>query len=755
MPSRFSFGPRALSATLICTVLAPALAQPEPAPGPAFELAPGLRVQNRRDAFNYFSNPWAVIGLKDYPEATKVSPEFGLVLADGLTVRPLVGESLVPFDLRVKQLPGNCAAPIVTAGLVLNGSTSLDLSAFACPLDGQESSFDWPATDNYLNVLHFSGTNPSEDLHLGIEWLSKSGQPLDLTLEPVDQATLRLVHNGRLAALLKGLRGARASIEKGRLRVVWERSTDGTFAWSAYIPFRPLDDPAAASAQLVSFDRDRLERDTADFWRKLKDRGVGLAIEESKVACTYGASMAYQFIGRDKGELHAGEGFYDRLYIRDAAYQAISLAHAGYLEEARRGLEPFLAHQHENGQFWTQKGQLDANGYAIWAFVEYYLLSGDGEWLRRVYPNIQRSADWIRQTRRTEKDPASPFYGILPAALADGENLWDGKHHIIGYDWWNLRGIQCAAVAAEALGLQQDAAEYRREFEDYRSSILKALDRTGLKYIPPSYEKAGTHWGNLEGVFPTQLIDPRDPRVGATLRLVREEFGAEGGPRGFVEGIIQWSPGVHKQPAIHPYMSQFVTNTHIIRGEREQALDGFYSFLLHTTSTHGFPEGVHYEKREAWNNTLPHLWAAALYVTTLRNMLVREEGETLHLLSCVPDHWLIRSHLRLTGAPIHFGTVSFDATTDRGVTRLEFTPKWRRRPAHLVIHAPVGKRIVLARAGERTLSVQNGTAVRADEALMDGGVIVLETPGDDLKGSAMTFEARVEAFKRAVTKPAQ
>jgi len=85
------------------------------------------------------------------------------------------------------------------------------------------------------------------------------------------------------------------------------------------------------------------------------------------------------------------------------------------------------------------------------------------------------------------------------------------------------------------------------------------------------------------------LIPPMDARLAATLR----KFGrtsAHQRPARFIEGVIQWSPACTSR-SDPPYMSQFVTNAHIIRGEQEQAVDGFYSFLLHTTATHGFPEG--------------------------------------------------------------------------------------------------------------------------------------------------------------------
>ena len=56
----------------------------------------------------------------------------------------------------------------------------------------------------------------------------------------------------------------------------------------------------------------------------------------------------------------------------------------------------------------------------------------------------------------------------LPNAVADGEFLWDGKHHIVGYDFWNLRGLLCVADAARELGEQTDAQKFQQEADDYR-----------------------------------------------------------------------------------------------------------------------------------------------------------------------------------------------------------------------------------------------------------------------------------------------
>jgi hypothetical protein len=164
-------------------------------------------------------------------------------------------------------------------------------------------------------------------------------------------------------------------------------------------------------------------------------------------------------------------------------------------------------------------------------------------------------------------------------------------------------------------------------------------------------------------------------------------FGlGEGARPGFIEGVMQWTP---KTNAIHPYMSLFVTNSHLIRGEQAKAVDGFYSFLIHSTSTQGFPEGVFYQKREAWGDTVPHLWAAAFYVTTLRNMLVREEGRDLHLLSAVPSAWLEPGKgIRFENVPTRFGKISLKVEAQKDAFVLCFTRPDGFDPERVIIHLP-------------------------------------------------------------------
>ena len=386
-----------------------------------------------------------------------------------------------------------------------------------------------------------------------------------------------------------------------------------------------------------------------------------------------------QLIASDHGQLHGGEGFYDEFYIRDGAYQLMELEEAGLTEASARAVAYYLQAQRPDGRFETQQNQYDANGQALWVLWQYYRITGDRAWLKKAYPQMLKAVDWIKRSRR-QAPAASPFAGLLPAAPADGEFLWDGKHHIVGYDLWNLRGLLCTLRAARVLQrpeLNDLAAEYAAYHQDFDA----ACRRTGLAHLPPSWEKDGTHWGNTETLWPVPVLPRDDPRVGATIDHARKVQGG-----GFVEGTIQWmgSKGV-----IHPYLSAYTTMASLERGEDQQVVADFYWYLLHSTAAHAFPEGIYYQRRFAWSDTIPHVTGASNYALMLRHMLIHEADDELHLLAAVPDGWLAQGReIRVERAPTHFGEMNLLVRGTAGGIEIRLDPPRRDPPRRMVLHLP-------------------------------------------------------------------
>jgi hypothetical protein len=595
--------------------------------------------------FDYFQNAWNVIGLKDYKDGTRVTPQNELLLSGNRKVRLACGPNLAPLSRSQTKTLLEGWMPIILLQTEADG-VRYEFTLWATPLPDAkdwQAAFNWPTEgENYLNWIRVRAVNAGGT-----------------------------AQEAQVAAELLGNTNATA-LARWRQPLAPGQSAETVIR----VPFLPVSGGSnfeSADAQLW------LER-TRKFWLGLLVAGARLEVPCDKATQTLRAAHVCQFIANDHGVLHAGEGFYDEFYIRDGGYQLLELEEAGLWHAARKAVEPYLKTQRPDGRFETQRDQFDANGQALWVLWQYWKITRDSDWLRRVYPQMKLAVEWINKARRAA--PAdSPFAGVLPPAPADGEYLWDGKHHIVGYDFWNLRGVLCTADAARELGRSADAEALAREAADYRQAIEAAWRRTGLAHFPPSWEKDGTHWGDTETLWPTPIFDLTDPRVTASLAEARERHGG-----GFVEGTIRWTG----QPnVIHPYMSSYTTLASLSRGEREKFVEEFYWYLLHSTAAHAFPEGIYFKRRYAWGETIPHALGAANYAILLRHALVHEQGEALELLAGVPDGWLEPGReIRVDHAPTHFGPLSLRVRGTAQGVQIELDSPRRHPPRQVRLHLP-------------------------------------------------------------------
>ena len=616
------------------------------------------------EPFDYFDNSWSVIGLKDYARGTRITPDNRLMVgasvgtgeneADKASVRMRFGRELAPLgrDQTKTLMDGWLPVNLLTAQ---DGPVRYEFTLWATPLPSAKDwrkAFDWPVEgDNYLNWVAVRAVN---------------------TGTAACEGKLRFEQAGRYEKPNHPVPSLAVPREFS-----WTLEPDKPVECFVAIPWEPVEgaDYAHEDGRLW------LDR-TVQYWRGIMADAASIRVPDEKAFQALMAAHVCQLIASDHGELHGGEGFYDEFYIRDGAYQLMELEEAGLGDAARNAIKPFTTHQRDDGRFESQKNQLDANGQAQWALWQYWRITGDRQWVERVYPQMRKAVDWTMKARR--RAPAeSPVAGLLPATPADGESLWDGNHHILGYDFWNLRGLLCTADVAGALGRTDEAGLLLKEAAAYREAIDKAWQRTGLSYFPPSWEKEGTHWGNTETLWPTPIFPADDARVTALTQEVRERHLG-----GFVEGTIRWTDG-KVEPAIHPYMSVYTTMASLARGEDEKVVEEFYWYLLHSTATHAFPEGIFYKRRFAWSNTIPHGTGASNYALLVRHMLLHEDGRELHLLMAIPDGWLDDGNeIAVDRAPTHFGPMSFRLRGTAQGVQLTITPPQRQVPTRIVLHLP-------------------------------------------------------------------
>ena len=108
------------------------------------------------EPFDYFQNSWNVIGLKDYNDGTRVTPDNRLLLADGREVGIRFGRSLAPLSRKHVKTLLDGWMPIIRITAV-DGPVRYEMKFWATPLPSAhdwQKAFDWPTEgDNFLNWI--------------------------------------------------------------------------------------------------------------------------------------------------------------------------------------------------------------------------------------------------------------------------------------------------------------------------------------------------------------------------------------------------------------------------------------------------------------------------------------------------------------------------------------------------------------------------------------------------------------------------
>lgn len=418
-------------------------------------------------------------------------------------------------------------------------------------------------------------------------------------------------------------------------------------------------------------------------WRERMAEGATVSIPEEKVMNTFRSAIGYmqQAIWTRDGVPTQGVNTfqYRGFWLRDAAYMLHCYDVWGFHKTARMLLDGYDRYQREDGLFQSQEGQLDGFGQALYTLAQHAFLTGDEEYTRAVYTKFPPSVDWLKKARAEDE------FNIMPGTHTFDNELLKG--HYTGHNFWALLGLRGAIRLAKMTGNTEDAKAFAEEYAEYESAFLDKLEEVAGKegYIPPGLDaEGGQDWGNLIGVFPSEVLSPDDPRIDATLRKVRAEK--------YREGVMTYRYGIHH------YLTVKAAQNFVYTGRQEDALRDFYSILLHTGSANEIFEwqAIPWGDRDVDQNYPPHGWGESMFNLMLRNMLVREEGgnggidgREVHLFSVISPEWAQPGEEIILGnMPTECGPISatYRFTEDGAI--VEIDPDFRTKPLGLYLHVP-------------------------------------------------------------------
>ncbi len=227
----------------------------------------------------------------------------------------------------------------------------------------------------------------------------------------------------------------------------------------------------------------------------------------------------------------------------------------------------------------------------------------------------------------------------------EGGYYWD--------DFWSLRGLLDAGWLLRLGGDRAAAADAEQAAGELRATILTSLDLVAARLgraVMPAGPRRGIDAGmigSLVACTPLGLLAPTDPLVANSLDVLRDRFCLG---EAFFQSISHTGLGT--------YLTLQIAACEL-EGENPRAWRRLRWMLDAATPTFTWPEAIHPRLGGGCMGDGHHGWAAADFLSFIRQVLVREtrSGE-LALLTILPPEWA-GQNLEVHEAPTHHGHISY------------------------------------------------------------------------------------------------
>lgn len=484
---------------------------------------------------------------------------------------------------------------------------------------------------------------------------------------------------------------------------------------------RPYDKFARDLDRLRSVDWAARFEDGQQTWENLLAKAGRIILPDSGVVKAYYAGLADIFIMREPvgrgyiATVPGTNGYRSGPNAFESAIATVALAQAGLDREAEVGYRVNWDLQTETGD-WTEPGgwghwMWAGTGYKAWAANEYFQHTRDTAFLEKRYRQMLAASRWqhrMRQRTRTmNPDGSRPLtYGLMPMGMGDGGLKNDGSYYGIYYthNIWPVYADSLAYRAALTLGRKDEARELKAIYDEAREDLLTAMQQgavvepDGTRWLSavPGKATSSSCWGLLAPAHTTGLL-PADHEL-MTNTLARAEGRLS--PGGLPVHTGWMANGMWVAMALNDF-----AQVHLMRDESDPA-----SAYLYATLNHGTPLYSWCEERGQFPGThqlsgdIQHLWTPIAVARYIRDMLIMEQGDTLHLARGIVRGWLASGQpIGVKGASTHFGDVSYRMHYDQKRSRLigEITFPEQHPPFETLLHAllPAGWKLTRTTAG--------------------------------------------------------
>jgi len=441
-------------------------------------------------------------------------------------------------------------------------------------------------------------------------------------------------------------------------------------------------------------DAESWRKKSQRFWEKADLPYGRIEVPDAGVQAVLDSSIRNIYQAREikKGlpAFQVGPTCYRGLWVVDGSFLLEAITYLGRTSETRPGVKYLMSFQRPDGGIMLIDGHWKETGIALWAVTRHARLTGDKNWLREVWPQVERGFDYIGVMRQlASADLKAPNCGLIPDGFSDG-GLADKVPEYTNI-YWTLAGMRAAVEAARWLGHEDEARDWQKKYDDFYATFRRAAERDaktdaqGNRYVPIRMAKGDgippqkAQWAFMHAVFPGKVFSADDPLVRGNMAMLRSVESQD----------LVFDTGWLKD-GIWTYFAGFYGNANLWLGDGQKAARILYAFGNHASPLLCWREEQKPVGRgEQIVGDMPHNWASAEFIRLTRHCLALERGSELHLFEGFAPQWTRPGAVtRMREALTEFGPLSFEfrVAKDGRSAELKLTPPKRNPPSRVVLH---------------------------------------------------------------------
>jgi len=529
-----------------------------------------------------------------------------------------------------------------------------------------------------IGDLALAGEVPSQKTASSETGDCSGAMRFDLTIPPGKTKTL-----GFVCPVLPGRRAARhewADLGQGALADMAEFNSE-----------KGVLQPDPRLIYYRELKTDDLFAEAVDYWENLLGR-ITVKTPDSRWEQGMRAMLGHAGLCMNEGAADVAVVNYN-VFNRDGMYVANMMQKSGLFEFAERALDYFLSHPFNGRAF----PEADNPGQILWSLGQQWLYTRDADWLRRVYPSVQKIAAMIAYYRATSApywvDMESLDFGtLLPEDRRRELKLGrcDG-HHPEYTEAFDIAGLRSAVILAEAHGNANDAIIWR----SLADSLFHLYD--GKFGSDP-----GKGYGNYSVLWPCRLYPLEKAEkfrdIGARASRSWRYFPLATAHQGLLAGNREAGYGT--------------VSLHL----DEEQMRGWYAF----DEGGGSSSGGWHRLRTNWTRSveepganlsvaMPHGWAISELWLLMRDCLMFEDDrERIVLLGGVSPDWLKHPDgMEIRGLETYYGKCNFSWTSQENGAILELSGT-ASPPNGFILRLPSSLKPTVILNGERLAVAPGG-----------------------------------------------